>query len=124
MSYLYPEESYQIIGAAMEVYNKLGSGFLEQVYQEALEIEFKKRGIQYEREKDIKIKYDGIELNKSYKADFVCYEKIIVELKAVSAIESSHIAQTNNYLKATGIRVGLLINFGGYPDLKIKRVVR
>ena len=75
---VYGKESYDIVGAAFEVYNKLGHGFLEAVYQECLEIEFKNRGIPYEREKDIKIFYDGIELQQSYRADFVCYDKIIV----------------------------------------------
>jgi GxxExxY protein len=83
---IYGQESYKIIGAAFDVYNKLGHGFLEAVYQECLEIEFKKGGILYEREKDIKIFYDGIELQQSYRADFVCFDKIIVELKAVSGV--------------------------------------
>ena len=82
---VYAKESYNIVGAAFEVYNKMGHGFLEAVYQECLELEFKKRGIPYELEKNIKIYYDGHELKQSYRADFVCYDKIIVELKAVSA---------------------------------------
>ena len=119
----YKQESYDIIGAAFEVYNKLGHGFLEAVYQECLEIEFKKRGIPYEREKDIKIFYDGIELTQSYRADFVCYDKIIVELKAVSALDDAHHAQVYNYLHATGHKLGLLLNFG-YPDeLEKERIV-
>ena len=84
---LFSDLSYAINGAAFQVYNSLGHGFLEAVYQEALEIEFRKRNIPYEREKELRIKYDGIELKQTYKADFVCYGKIIVELKAVSALD-------------------------------------
>ena len=89
---IYSDESYAINGAAFQVYNTLGHGFLEAVYQEALEIEFKKRGIPYEREKELKITYDGTELKQTYKADFVCFEKIIVELKAVSTLEDAQIS--------------------------------
>jgi len=119
----YKQESYDIIGAAFEVYNKLGHGFLEAVYQECLEIEFKKRCIPYEREKDIKIFYDGLELTQSYRADFVCYDKIIVELKAVSALEDAHYAQVYNYLHATGIKLGILLNFGCSDGLEKDRIV-
>ena len=119
----YKQESYDIIGAAFEVYNKLGHGFLEAVYQECLEIEFKKRGIPYEREKDIKIFYDGIELTQSYRADFVCYDKIIVELKAVSSLDDAHHAQVYNYLHATGYKLGILLNFGCSDELEKQRIV-
>jgi len=119
----YKQESYNIIGAAFEVYNKLGHGFLEAVYQECLEIEFKKKGIPYEREKDIKIFYDGIELTQSYRADFVCYDKIIVELKAVSALDDAHHAQVYNYLHATGFKLGILLNFGCLDGLEKDRIV-
>ena len=120
---IYKEESYKIIGAAFKVYNTLGHGFLEAVYQEALEIEFQKQGIPYEREKELKIVYDGVELKQTYKADFVCFEKIIVELKAVSALDDVHRSQVYNYLHATGHQLGLLLNFG-YPDeLEHERIV-
>ena len=119
----YKQESYDIIGAAFEVYNKLSHGFLEAVYQECLEIEFKKKGIPYEREKDIKIFYDGIELTQSYRADFVCYDKIIVELKAVSALDDAHHAQVYNYLHATGFKLGILLNFGCLDGLEKDRIV-
>lgn len=120
---IYKEESYKIIGAAFKVYNTLGHGFLEAVYQEALEIEFQKQGIPYEREKELKIVYDGVELKQTYKADFVCFEKIIVELKAVSALDDAHRSQVYNYLHATGHQLGLLLNFG-YPDeLEHERIV-
>ena len=120
---IYKEESYKIVGAAFNVYNKLGHGFLEAVYQEALEIEFKKQGIPYEREKELKITYDGVELKATYEADFVCYGKIIVELKAVSYLEDSHRAQVYNYLHATGFKLGLLMNFGNTDELEKERIV-
>ena len=120
---VYGEESYKFVGAAFEVYNKLGHGFLEAVYQECFEIELKKIGIPYEREKDIKIFYDGIELQQSYRADFVCYDKIIVELKAVSALNDAHHAQVYNYLHATGYKLGILLNFGCPHGLEKDRIV-
>ena len=95
----------------MQVYNTLGDGFLEAVYQEALAIELTKRGIPYEREKDLKIYYDGQELKQTYRADFVCYDNIIVEIKAVASLNDSHRSQVFNYLKATGFKLGLLFNF-------------
>ena len=120
---LYSNLSYAINGAAFHVYNELGHGFLEAVYQEALEIEFQRRNIVYEREKELKIQYDGIELKQTYKADFVCYGKIIVELKAVSELDNAHRAQVYNYLHATGFRLGLLYNFGNSNDLEKDRIV-
>lgn len=120
---IYKEESYKIVGAAFKVYNGLGPGFLEAVYQEALEIEFQRQGIPYEREKDIKIFYDGIELKQSYRADFVCYDKIIVELKAVSSLDDAHHAQVYNYLHATGFKLGILLNFGYSEGLEKDRIV-
>lgn len=123
MSLIYPNESYAIRGAAMRVYNVLGSGFLEAVYQEALEIELEKRSILFEREKELEIYYDGIKLDKTYIADFVCYGKIILELKAVKELEDSHRSQLYNYLKVTGFKLGFLINFGKYDELQIERRV-
>ncbi len=120
---IYKEESYKIVGAAFKVYNNLGHGFLEAVYQEALEIEFKRQGIPYEREKELKINYDGVELKQTYKADFVCYGKIIVELKALSALEDAHRSQVYNYLRATGYKLGLLMNFGNTDELEKERIV-
>lgn len=107
----------------MRVYNVLGSGFLEAVYQEALEIELDKRHIPYEKEKELDVYYDGIRLGKKYVADFVCYDKIILELKAVKELEDSHRSQIYNYLKATGFKLGFLINFGKYDELQIERKV-
>lgn len=120
---IYKDESYKIIGACMEVHKVLGPGFLEAVYQEALEIEFKNQSIPYEREKEIKIYFKGIELRKRYNADFVCYEKIILENKALSNLTDDHLGQVLNYLKATQFKLGLLVNFG-QPKLEYKRIVR
>lgn len=118
------EQSYAINGAAMHVYNVLGYGFLESVYQEALEIEFLKRGIPYEREKELKIYYEGKAMRQTYRADFVCYNNIIVELKAVAHLDDMHRSQIYNYLKATGYKLGLLYNFGHYDGLEYERKVR
>ena len=125
---LYSDLTYAINGAAFHVYNKLGHGFLEAVYQEALEIEFQRRNIPYEREKELKITYDGVELKQAYKADFVCYGKIIIELKAVSALDDAHRSQVYNYqvynyLHATGFKLGLLYNFGCPDELEYERKV-
>jgi len=120
---IYKEESYKVVGAAFKVYNALGYGFLEAVYQEALEIEFQRQGIPYEREKELKIQYDGIELKQTYKADFVCFGKIIVELKAVSALDDAHRSQVYNSLHATGYKLGLLLNFGNSDELEKERIV-
>ena len=120
---LYSDLTYAINGAAFHVYNKLGHGFLEAVYQEALEIEFQRRNIPYEREKELKITYDGVELKQTYKADFVCFGKIIVELKAVSALDDVHRSQVYNYLHATNYKLGLLINFGCSNELEYERKV-
>ena len=119
---VFKEESFKIIGACIEVHKTLGCGFLEPVYQEALEIEFKNQSIPFEREKELKIYFKGIELRKRYNADFVFYEKIIVEVKALSQLVSDHEAQLLNYLKATGCKLGLLVNFGE-KSLRYKRLV-
>lgn len=122
--FYYKEETYKINGAAMKVYNTLKSGFLEAVYQEALEIEFKKRGIPFESEKELTVFYDGVELKQTYRADFVCYGNIIVEIKAVSQLDDANRSQVYNYLCATGYKVGLLFNFGHYDGLEIERKVK
>ena len=121
MGYLYEEEGYAIIGAAMNVYKFLGSGFVEAVYQEALEIELKQQGIPFEREKEIKIHYGDILLQKTFKPDFICYDKIIVELKAVKELDDVNRSQLYNYLKATGMKVGYLFNFGSSPGIEFER---
>ena len=119
---IYKEESYKIIGACIEVHKELGCGFLEAVYQEALEIEFKNQGIPFEREKELKIYFKGIELRKRYNADFVCYGKIILETKAAKELCDNHRAQIINYLKATKMKLGLLVNFGE-TSLKYERFI-
>jgi len=120
---LYKEEVYKIVGAAMEVYNTLGSGFLEGVYQEALEIEAIRRVIPIKAQQEIPILYKGRRLKKFYIADFVAYGKIVVEIKAISKLGRNEEAQLINYLKATRMEVGVLINFGSSPDLEWKRMV-
>lgn len=117
--FLYKEESYAIRGAIMSVHRELGCGFLERVYQDALELEFKLRGIPYEREKQIQITYKGYPIGEPYRADFICYGKIIVELKAVNELLGIHKAQVINYLKATKLKLGILVNFNDaivYPE--------
>lgn len=111
-SILYKEESYNIIGAAMEVHRIIGNGFTEPVYQDALEVEMRMRGIPYEREKTFDLSYKGVKLDKTFRADFVCYNSIIVKLKSVYPLADEHTAQVYNYLKASGLSLGLLLNFG------------
>ena len=123
MALIYSEESYAINGAAMEVYNQLGHGFLEPVYQEALEKEFLLRGIPFERKKLLTISYKGEKLKQTYKADFVCYGKIIVELKAVSELTDAHRSQIYNYLHATGFRLGIILNYGFANGIERERIV-
>jgi GxxExxY protein len=114
--------TFAIIGAAMEVHRRLGHGFLEAVYQEALELEFAHRNIPARKQVELPITYRGSLLRTFYKADFLCYESVIVEVKAVSALESAHHAQVINYLKATGHPVGMLLNFGS-PSLGHHRLI-
>ncbi len=123
MALLYPEESYKINGALYEVHKELGPGLLEKVYQEALEKELKLQGIPYEREKSFTIMYKGEKLEQMYIADFVCYNKIVVELKAVEELLPIHTAQVINYLAITGYQLGLLVNFNA-QKIKPERIVR
>ncbi|MBK9190281.1 MAG: GxxExxY protein [Crocinitomicaceae bacterium] len=122
VSILYKEESFIIIGKCMEVHNNLGAGFLEIVYKDALELEFQKAGIPYEREKRYDVNYKGIKLPHSFYADFVVYDKIILEVKGVSGITEEFLAQALNYLKVSENRLALIVNFG---ELKLnsKRVI-
>lgn len=119
---IYRDESYQIVGCCMEVHKRLGCGFKEAVYQEALEVEFIDNALNFEREKRLKIQYKGIFLKKEYSPDFVCYGKIVLELKAVNELTDIHLAQVFNYLKASKLRLGLLVNFGT-PTLQFKRFI-
>lgn len=121
---LFKEEAYAVVGAAMEVYNQLGPGFLEAVYQEALEIELSDRGIPFVSQKELRVLYKSRPLKKTYSSDLVCYDKIIVELKALDRLTGKDTAQVLNYLKATGFRLGLLINFGNSEKLEWERRVR
>lgn len=119
--YIYQKETYAIRGCLNAVAHELGSGYLEKVYQEALELEFIEAGIPYEREVRLEISYKGKTLKQEYIADFVCYGKIILELKAVSELNDAHDAQVFNYLKTTGFDLALLVNFGERP-IKVKRL--
>ena len=121
--FIFKNETYKIIGAAMEVHRVLGSGFLEGVYQEAFEIELVKQGIPFQREKKLNIFYKDVKLQKEYYADFYCYDGIIVELKAQSELKGVHESQLLNYMTATNTKVGLLINFG-QNSLEYKRMVK
>lgn len=123
MELIFKEEVYAIMGAAMDFHRELGSGFLESVYQEALEVELTYHKIPYESQKPLKIVYKGKTLNKEFIADLICYGKIVVELKAQDGLSSKEEAQVLNYLKATGVKLGLVINFGSHPKLEWKRFV-
>lgn len=118
---LFQKESFRIIGAAMEVHNIIGCGFTEPIYQEAFEEELRLREIPYQREKTLHFSYKGKILSKEFRPDFICYDKIIVELKAVDEFVDEHFAQVYNYLKASGLQLGLLINFGN-KSLEYKRI--
>ena len=121
MKYFLENETYKIRGCLLNIHKELGCGFLEKVYQEALEMEFNIAKIPYNREKLLPIYYKGVQLKQTYVADFVCYDNIIVELKAVSELTDLHRAQVFNYLKATNLDLGLLVNFGE-ASLKVERI--
>ena len=124
MALLFEKETYQILGACFEVYKEKGSGFLEAVYQECLAIEFELQGIPFQSKAKLQLTYKGHVLKKVYVPDFICFDKIIIELKALSDLADKHRAQVHNYLKATGQRVGLLVNFGHYPKIEHERIIR
>jgi len=120
---LYKEESYAIVGACFEVYREKGCGFLEAVYQECLEMEFRLQGVPYMAKKSLALEYKGQPLCATYEPDFICYEKIVLEIKAVTELADEHRAQLQNYLKATGLKLGLLVNFGHHPKTQVERIV-
>jgi GxxExxY protein len=124
MELVYKDESYRIIGACFEVYKEMGCGFLEAVYQECLGMEFLAQGIPFTSQYELSLSYKGQPLKQTYVPDFVCFEKIVVEIKAVAALTDLHRAQLQNYLKATGFKLGLLANFGHYPKLEYERIVK
>ena len=115
------KETYAILGACFEVYKDKGCGFLEAVYQESLEIEFELQNLPAKPSVPISLTYKGRKLKKTYEADFICFDKVLVELKAVSKLTDEHRAQVQNYLHATGLRVGLLVNFGHFPKVEHER---
>lgn len=123
MSLILENESFALRGAFFEVYKNLGSGFLEAVYQEALAKEFELQKIPFCEQRELKLHYKGMCLKQTYKPDFICFDKIIVEIKSVSAIAPEHEAQLLNYLKITGVPLGFLVNFGHHPKIEIKRFV-
>jgi GxxExxY protein len=120
---LFREECYAIQGAVFEVYREMGCGFLEAVYQECMEKELRSRRVPFVAQQELKLTYKGISLEQTYKPDLICYDSIIVELKAFKELTPQHEAQALNYLKATGMKLALLVNFGSYPKATIKRLV-
>ena len=124
MALLYEVESYKVLGACFEVYKTMGPGFLEPVYQECLAIEFELSNIPFRPKAGLQLTYKDRKLRQTYEPDFILFDKIILELKALSGLHGKHRAQVHNYLKATGFRLGLLANFGAHPQLEHKRIIR
>ncbi|MDR0870974.1 MAG: GxxExxY protein [Planctomycetaceae bacterium] len=120
---IFKEECYAIQGAAFEVYREIGCGFAEQVYQECFAREMCAQHIPFESQKELRLQYKGEWIDKTYRADFVCYNTIIVEIKAVSDVAPEHKAQVLNYLRMSETRLGLLINFGHYPKATVDRIL-
>jgi len=120
---IYKDEGFKIQGAIFNVYKRLGCGFLESVYQEALEMELKYQNITFESQKEIRINYRNTDLQHYFIADLVCYDKIIVEIKSVKNLDDIHRAQLINYLKATNMKLGILVNFSAHPKVEIERIV-
>ena len=120
---IYEEESYKIRGAIFEVYREMGCGYVEPVYQECMEKELRLCQIPFVPQRKIVLFYKGEKLEQTYEPDLVCFDRILVELKAVSELIDKHRAQVQNYLKASKIKLGLLVNFGHYPNVEIERIV-
>ena len=119
---IYREDSYRIMGACFEVYREKGCGFLEAVFQECLEIEFRLQGISFVSHPSLSLEYKGRPLRQNYTPDFVCADTIVLEIKAMSKLCDEHRAQVHNYLRASGRRLGLLVNFGHYPGIEYERI--
>jgi GxxExxY protein len=124
MELLYKQESYLVTGALFEVYREMGCGFLEAVYQECLGIEFEMQGIPFTMQLPIPLRYKERTLLQVYQPDFICFGKIIIEIKAVASLTDAHRAQIHNYLCATGYRLGILANFNHHPKLDWERIAR
>jgi GxxExxY protein len=124
MELLYKDECYPIIGACFDVYNEMGCGFLEPVYQECLGLEYGMRKIPALPHQQLRLSYKGQSLLQTYIPDFVCFGTIVLEIKAATKLADEHRAQVHNYLKATGLRLGLLVNFGHFPKLEYERIIR
>ena len=120
---VFKEESYKLVGACFEVYREKGCGFVEPVYQECMEIELRLQGIPSVAKKPLHLEYKNCPLRSTYEPDFICYDKIVLELKAVTELTDEHRAQVQNYLKATGLKLGILVNFGHYPKAQVERIV-
>ena len=121
---LFKEESYKIIGVCFEVYREKGCGFLEAVYQECMDFELRLQVVPFVSKQPLPLEYKGTLLKVRYEPDFICFDKIILEIKAVSELADLHRAQIQNYLRATGYKLGLLVNFGHYPKLEHERIVK
>jgi GxxExxY protein len=124
MDIVHKDESYAIMGACFEVYKEMGCGFLESVYQECLGIELGIQQLPFLEKRMLALRYKEHLLLQSYQPDFICFDKVILEIKTVSAVNDAHRAQVHNYLKATGYRLGLLVNFNHHPQLEWERIVR
>jgi len=120
---IYPDESYRVLGACFEVYKEMGPGFLEAVYQKRLELEFAIQGIPARLKIELPLKYKGRPLKKGYEPDFICFDKIVLEIKAVSELNDVFRAQLLNYLTATNLRLGFLVNFNHFPKFQFERLV-
>jgi len=123
MEVIYKEESYRIMGASFEVYEELGCGFVEPVYQECLEMELALQGLIFKPQTELTLHYKGQPLKQKYIPDFILFDKVVLEIKALKELADAHRAQVHNYLKATGRRLGLLVNFGHYPKVESERIV-
>ncbi len=117
------DETYRLIGACFEVYNEKGCGFNEPIYQECLEIELRMQGVPFDAQKELSLSYKGQPLTKKLVPDFCCFDEVVMEIKAVSALTDEHRTQVLNYLNASGLEVGLLVNFGHYPKLEYERII-